>query len=144
WERARLDARFLRAEPDGGTVGVVRGAIDERGARVVIAMGGDGTFAEAAKGILASAHAPDTSLALLPTGNANDQAKSFGLATGEAGLEANVEVIRAGVVFPLDVRPGERRDEADRVTHQDLFFDSFSLGLGAAVLAERNRDRRRV
>jgi diacylglycerol kinase family enzyme len=143
-DRAGVEHEFLATEPDGGTVGVVRAAIDQQGARLVIAMGGDGTFAEAAKGILASAHAAETSLALLPTGTANDQAKSFGLATGEAGLEANVEVIRAGVVFPLDVGRVERLDEADRVTHQDLFFDSFSMGLGAAVLAERNRDRRRV
>jgi len=135
---------FLPTEPDGGTVAVVRRAVDEGGARLVVAMGGDGTFAEAAKGILASAHAAEVSLGLLPTGTANDQAKSFGLATGEAGLEANVEVIRGGVTFAMDAGRVERLDEADRVTHQDLFFDSFSLGLGAAVLAERNRDRRRV
>jgi diacylglycerol kinase family enzyme len=135
---------FRPTEPDGGTVEVVRRAVDERGARLVIAMGGDGTFAEAAKGILASGHAGEAALALLPTGTANDQAKSFGLATGEAGLASNIEVIRAGVTFPLDVGRLERLDEGDRVTHQDLFFDSFSLGFGAAVLAERNRDRRRV
>ena len=150
-ERARrlLDGagiahHFLPTEPDGGTVLVVRRAVDQAGARLVIAMGGDGTFAEAAKGILASAHPAEVSLGLLPTGTANDQAKSFGLATGEAGLEANVEVIRAGATFAMDVGRVERLDEADRVTHQDLFFDSFSLGLGAAVLAERNLDRRRV
>jgi diacylglycerol kinase family enzyme len=141
---AGIDHDFLPTEPDGGTVAVVRRAIDEGGARLVIAMGGDGTFAEAAKGILASAHAAEVPLALLPTGTANDQAKSFGLATGEAGLASNIEVIRAGNTFPMDVGRVERLDEADRVTHQDLFFDSFSLGLGAAVLAERNRDRRRV
>ena len=28
--------------------------------------------------------------------------------------------------------------------HRDLFFDSFSVGLGAASLATRNRDRERV
>ncbi len=150
-ERARrlLDGagvvhEFLPTEPDGGTVQVVRRAVDDGGARLVIAMGGDGTFAEAAKGILASGHAAETDLALLPTGTANDQAKSFGLATGESSLEPNIEIIRAGVIFPLDVGRVERLDEADQVTHQDLFFDSFSLGLGAAVLAERNRDRRRV
>lgn len=143
-DRAGVPHAFLPTEPERGTIQVIRRAIDERGVRLVIAMGGDGTFAEAAKGILASAHAPETDLALLPTGTANDQAKSFGLATGESALESNVEVIRTGTVFALDVGRVERLDEADRVTHEDLFFDSFSLGLGAAVLAERNRDRRRV
>src|SRR5438552_2887186 len=28
--------------------------------------------------------------------------------------------------------------------HKDLFFDSFSIGLGAASLATRNRDRERI
>jgi diacylglycerol kinase family enzyme len=135
---------FLPTEPDCGTVAVVRRAVDERGFRLVIAMGGDGTFAEAAKGILASGHAGEVALGLLPTGTANDQAKSFGLSCGEAGLEANVDVIRRGVIFPMDAGRVERLDEGDQVTHQDLFFDSFSMGLGAAVLAERNRDRRRV
>lgn len=135
---------FQPTEPDRGTVEVVRRAIDAGGARLVIAMGGDGTFAEAAKGILASAHPAEVALGMLPTGTANDQAKSFGLATGESGLASNVEVIRAGATYPMDVGRVERLDEADRVTHHDLFFDSFSLGLGAAVLAERNRDRRRV
>lgn len=143
-DRAGVAHDFLPTEPERGTVEVVRRAVDQRGVRLVIAMGGDGTFAEAAKGILASAHAAETDLALLPTGTANDQAKSFGFATGESALEQNVEVIRAGVTFPLDVGRLERLDEGDRVTHRDLFFDSFSMGLGAAVLAERNRDRRRV
>jgi len=143
-DRAGIAHEFLASEPDGGTVEVVRRAIDERAFRLVVAMGGDGTFAEAAKGILASAHAAEVALAILPTGTANDQAKSFGLVTGANALESNIEVIRAGATFPLDVGRVERLDEGDRVTHQDLFFDSFSLGLGAAVLAERNRDRRRV
>ena len=143
-DRAGIGHDFLPTEPEGGTVAVVRRAIDESGARLVIAMGGDGTFAEAAKGILASTHASEVSLGLLPTGTANDQAKSFGLATGESGMATNIEIIRGGATFAMDVGRVERLDEADRVTHRDLFFDSFSLGLGAAVLAERNRDRRRV
>src|SRR6188508_25088 len=89
-DRAGIGHDFLPTEPDGGTVAVVRRAVDESGARLVIAMGGDGTFAEAAKGILASAHASEVSLGLLPTGTANDQAKSFGLATGESGIETNI------------------------------------------------------
>ncbi len=143
-DRAGIGHDFLPTEPDGGTVEVVRRAVDEGGARLVVAMGGDGTFAEAAKGILASARAAEVALGLLPAGTANDQAKSFGLAIGEGGLESNIEVIRAGAIFPMDVGRVERLDEGDRVTHQDQFFDSFSLGLGAAVLVERNRDRRRV
>src|SRR4051794_4417907 len=116
--RRLLDAQgvahvFASTEPHGGTVEVVRRAIDgtlrragdqtsdwagERaGDRAggalsdgetssdrdgtlidtVVYMGGDGTFAEAAKGILASSRAAEVRLGMLPTGTANDQGKSF-------------------------------------------------------------------
>jgi len=35
-------------------------------------------------------------------------------------------------------------ERGDRAIHRDLFFDSFSIGLGAASLETRNRDRERV
>ena len=53
-------------------------------------MGGDGTFREVATGLLDSGRAEDVALAMLPTGTANDQGKSFGLDAGEAALERNV------------------------------------------------------
>jgi diacylglycerol kinase family enzyme len=147
--RAALDAagvahEFLPTLPDSGTVGEVRRVIEQDGVRLVIAMGGDGTFAEAAKGILASDGAAEVALGMLPMGTANDQGKSFGLRAGLDAIEANVAVIERGAISEMDVGVVQRLDEADRVTHSDLFFDSMSLGLGAAVLAERNRDRERV
>jgi len=121
----------------------VREAIDDGGARVVIYMGGDGTFAEVAKGIFASHHARDVAMGMLPTGTANDQGKSFGLSAGSGALARNVEVIAAGEVVGCDV--GRLVIErGDRTIHRDLFFDSFSIGLGAASLETRNRDRERV
>ena len=53
---AQIAHRFVATEPDGATVDRVREAIDDAGARVVIYMGGDGTFAEVAKGVLGSAN----------------------------------------------------------------------------------------
>jgi len=35
-------------------------------------------------------------------------------------------------------------ERGDKAIHRDLFFDSFSVGLGAASLETRNRDRERV
>jgi diacylglycerol kinase family enzyme len=122
----------------------VRHAIEQSGVRLVIAMGGDGTFAEAAKGILGSDRAAEVALGMLPMGTANDQGKSFGLRAGLDAIEGNVAVIGRGAISEMDVGVVQRLDEADRVTHSDLFFDSMSLGLGAAVLAARNRDRERV
>jgi diacylglycerol kinase family enzyme len=145
--RALLDAahvphRFVATEPEGRTVDVVRDLIDD-GTRVVIYMGGDGTFAEVAKGILASRHAGDVTMAMLPNGTANDQGKSFGLSAGAGALEHNVAVIAAGEVVGCDV--GRLVIERGlKEIHRDLFFDSFSIGLGAAILGTRNRDRERV
>ena len=146
--RALLDEagvlhRFVATEPEGRTIDRVREAIDDGGARVVIYMGGDGTFAEVAKGIFASHHARDVAMGMLPTGTANDQGKSFGLLAGSGALARNVEVIAAGEVVGCDV--GRLVIErGDRTVHRDLFFDSFSIGLGAASLETRNRDRERV
>jgi len=147
--RALLDAaavphRFIATAPAGGTVELVQRAIDDDGARVVIAMGGDGTFAEVAKGVLSSGHAPQVAMGLLPTGTANDQAKSFGMGAGVDSLETNVKVLAAGAAVALDVGRLEILDRDDRRLYRDLFFDSFSIGLGAATLATRNRDRELV
>lgn len=142
-DEAQVPHRFVATEPEGRTIERVRELIDDDGARVVIYMGGDGTFAEVAKGIFASHHAPDVAMGMLPTGTANDQGKSFGLATGAGALERNVAVIAAGEVVGCDV--GRLVIERGaRELHRDLFFDSFSIGLGAASLETRNRDRERV
>jgi len=142
-DEAKIAHRFVATEPDGKTIERVRGIIDDEGARVVIYMGGDGTFAEVAKGILASRHAGEIAMGMLPTGTANDQGKSFGLVAGPGALARNVAVIAAGEVVGCDVG----RLVIERGTkeiHRDLFFDSFSIGLGAASLETRNRDRERV
>lgn len=142
--RAGVPHRFTPTEPEGGTVAVVARAIDEDGARVVIAMGGDGTFAEVAKGVLASAHAPDVAMGILPTGTANDQGKSFGLSAGPDALPANVATIAAGRVAAIDAGRIEALTRDERLLQRDLFFDSASVGFGASALATRNRDRELV
>jgi diacylglycerol kinase family enzyme len=142
-DEAGVTHRFLATEPEGATVQLVRDAVDREGTRLVIYMGGDGTFAEVAKGILGSEHAPDVAMGMLPTGTANDQGKSFGLSAGPGALERNVEVVAAGHTAGCDV--GTLAIERGlKEIHRDLFFDSFSVGLGAASLATRNRDRERV
>jgi diacylglycerol kinase family enzyme len=146
--RARLDEvaiphRFIATAPDGGTVELVRRAIDDDGTRVVIAMGGDGTFAEVAKGVFASHHAAEIAMGMLPTGTANDQGKSFGLEAGPGAIPRNVQVIAAGATVRVDVGMLTAYGTHGPV-HRDLFFDSFSIGFGAAALITRNRDRELV
>ncbi|MBN1239277.1 MAG: hypothetical protein JXB36_12305 [Gammaproteobacteria bacterium] len=141
-DEAQVPHRFVPTEPAGRTIDRVREVIDG-GARVVIYMGGDGTFAEVAKGIFASKHPTACAMGMLPTGTANDQGKSFGLDAGPDSLERNVAVIAAGETVGCDVGL-LIVERALKELHRDLFFDSFSIGLGAASLATRNRDRERV
>jgi diacylglycerol kinase family enzyme len=77
-DEVHVPHRFVATEPEGRTIDRVRELIDDDGVRVVMYMGGDGTFAEVAKGIFASRHAHEVAMDMLPTGTANDQGKSFG------------------------------------------------------------------
>ncbi|MBA3819622.1 MAG: hypothetical protein H0X17_12070 [Deltaproteobacteria bacterium] len=141
-DEAQVLHRFVPTEPEGRTIERVREAIED-GARLIIYMGGDGTFAEVAKGIFASTVPHECTMGMLPTGTANDQGKSFGLAAGPGALERNVAVIAAGTTVGCDV--GRLIIERSlKEVHRDMFFDSFSIGLGAASLETRNRDRERV
>lgn len=130
--------------PHGATVGVVREALDQGSYTCVISMGGDGTFREVASALMESRRRDEVALAMLPTGTANDQGRSFGLRSNEEDLAHNIAVICRG---------HETRLDAGRIRALDIdgveqaaawFFDSAGWGLSARVLARRNRDRRVV
>lgn len=137
-KRAGIPADLLPTLPGGKTIGAVRDALDAGSHRVVIAMGGDGTFREVAAGLYTSKRRDDVAMGMLPTGTANDQGKSFGLEALPESLERNIEVIRAANETRLDVGL-YRRGGADAAP--DYFFDSAGWGLSARVLAQRNKDR---
>lgn len=134
---AGIAAEFLSTLPNGETITAVREALEKKPYRVVVAMGGDGTFREVAAGLYTSARREDIALGMLPAGTANDQGRSFGLQADKSALERNVSVLCAAHETRLDVgiyRAGDARD----VTY---FFDSCGWGLSARVLAQRNKDR---
>jgi diacylglycerol kinase family enzyme len=135
---AGIPADLLPTLPGGGTIAVVREALDGGTHSVVIAMGGDGTFREVAAGLYTSERRDEVAMGMLPTGTANDQGKSFGLEAVPGSLERNVEVIRAAHETRLDV--GVYRSGGP-LAPPDYFFDSAGWGLSARVLAQRNKDR---
>lgn len=137
---AGLDSRLLPTLPHGGTVRAVKDALEgDADLRVVIAMGGDGTFREVAAGLYQSSARERVALGMMPTGTANDQGKSFGLEATAEALERNVEVIAAANETRLDVGVYSFGDKSAAKT--DYFFDSCGWGLSARVLAQRNKDR---
>lgn len=121
----------------GRTVARVEEALRTGVFDIAVALGGDGTFAEVARGLLA-AGAP-CPMGFLPSGTANNQGRSFGLDSSAASLEQNVEVVLAGHVQPIDV--GRLEDLDRKGAEPVLFFDSIGFGLQADILAVRNRDR---
>jgi diacylglycerol kinase family enzyme len=134
-----VEADLLPTLPGGKTIGAVRDALDAGSHRVVVAMGGDGTFREVAAGLFTSKRRDEVAMGMLPTGTANDQGKSFGLEATPEALARNVDVIRQGHETRLDA--GVFYSGASRDTTPEYFFDSAGWGLSARVLAQRNKDR---
>jgi diacylglycerol kinase family enzyme len=135
-------ADVLETLPGGATVEALRRRLDDDDAiQTVVYLGGDGTFAEVAKGVLA-ARRPRI-MGMLPSGTANDQGKSFGISAAAGALEANLAIIEAGHVTQLDVGRVGRVVEG-RVDALETFFHSVGWGMQPDILAQRNKDRQAV
>jgi diacylglycerol kinase family enzyme len=137
-----LDVTFLPTEPEGRTVGLVGDAIDAGGVDVVVYVGGDGTFAEVAKGVLRASH--HAVMGMMPAGTANDQGKSFGIGSGVDDVGDNVDLLVADHQILMDVGHIQRLGPDGQVQGEDLWFDNVGFGLVPAILARRNRDRELV
>jgi diacylglycerol kinase family enzyme len=133
-------------ERAGGTVRKVARFIDNVPADerfdAAVYLGGDGTFREAAMGLMgASTPVP---LGMLPSGTANDQGKSYGISAEPGALEENLDIIEAGHIEELDAGEIRRLDDDGRPTHETLFFDSVGFGWQAEILRKRNEDREKI
>ncbi len=135
-------AELLSTQPAGGTVSAVREAIERLAPDVVVCLGGDGTFNEVARGILASPSRPP--LGLLPMGTANDQGRSLGVCPGPAAIEENLDIVMAGHLRELDAGECELVADSGEVTARTLFFDSIGWGMQPEILARRNEARARA
>jgi diacylglycerol kinase family enzyme len=140
---AGLWPEFFATLPHGETVAALATRIEREDAARVVYMGGDGTFAEAAKAIILARERTgiDVPLGMLPMGTANDQGRSFGITSGVRALRRNVEIIAGGVEQWLDTGRIEAFDADGNTIAKDLWFDSCGVGLSARVLAKRNRER---
>lgn len=133
---------FLATRSGGRTVGDVARALRGGAYETVISMGGDGTFAEVAKGLIESGM--DIPMGMLPTGTANDQGRSFGMSSSPRALDQNVATLVARRTAPLDAGKVLAYDIMDQPIGTDWFFDSLGWGISARILRMRNEDRRLV
>jgi diacylglycerol kinase family enzyme len=143
---AGLEPEFFPTLPEGATVSALADRLEREDVVRVVYLGGDGTFAESAKGIILARERSgvDIPLGMLPMGTANDQGRSFGISAGIRALETNIQTIAIGCEQWLDVGRIEAVDENGDVFRSDLWFDNCGFGLSARILAQRNRDRERV
>jgi diacylglycerol kinase family enzyme len=141
-DRRGLRHDFLATRSDGRTVADVAKALAGGSYRGVVAMGGDGTFNEVAKGLLRSQRG--LPMGMIPTGTANDQGRSFGMESSQKAIARNVAVLAEGHTTPLDAGRIVAYDYMDHELGEDWFFDSCGWGVSALILRMRNEDRRLV
>lgn len=143
---ARLQPEAFSTLPEGATVAALAQRLERGDIARVIYLGGDGTFAETAKGIILAReqYGIDVPMGMLPMGTANDQGRSFGIHAGVKALTGNIKTIAAGIEQWLDVGKVEAYDEHGELLLRDLWFDSWGMGLSAQILAKRNRERKIV
>jgi YegS/Rv2252/BmrU family lipid kinase len=127
-----LSGESLLSERPGHGAELARRAAED-GARLVVAVGGDGTVNEVVNGLLAVEGEPPE-LAVIPRGTGTDFVRHFGIPTK---LEGAVAVALAGAVRPID---------AGRCTYRSwsgedasaYFANSGSAGMSGAVAQRAN------
>lgn len=115
---------IVRTEQPGHGVNLAADAVS-RGARHVIAVGGDGTVHEVANGLLDAD--TDAALGVVPIGSGNDFAKLLGVYRHDP-VRAVARLVTAR----------SRRFDAGRVL-DEWFVNSVGFGFGPAVVQRRNR-----
>jgi len=136
-EKIPVKLRELFGEENGGARIIAAGSGDEvvarakeeiaRGARTVVAAGGDGTVSAVAALLVGT----DRVLGVLPLGTLNHFARDLGL---PADLEGASRVVLAGVPTPVDV--GE--------VNGKIFLNNSSIGLYASMVRHREKQQERL
>ena len=139
-----VKVRVETTSPDRRIDHLVRDAIDKGGFRLVVSMGGDGTFSTVARGVCNSRAKKSVSMGHLPAGTANDVGRSFGIHPSSVALAQNIRIIKEQNEILLDTGVVRALDEAGRLKHSEYFFDSLSWGLSPDILASRNREKESV
>ncbi len=130
-----LDGEALLSQRPGHIADLVRRAAAD-GARLVVAVGGDGTVNEAANGLVAMHEAgePTPELAIIPRGTGRDFVRTFGI---PGNLDQAIRIARDGDVREIDAGRVEYRgwDGGDAVSY---FANVASAGMSGAVAKRAN------
>ena len=130
---AGLAGPALLSEGPGQIADLTRQACEE-GARLVVAVGGDGTVNEAVNGLLAVEPERRAELATIPRGTGKDFARSFGIPTA---VEKAVGVARSGATRTVDA--GRATFVRSDGSEAESYFANFAgAGISGAVAARAN------
>lgn len=119
-----MDAEILHTQRPGDATLLARRAV-KQGARLVAAVGGDGTVSETAAALVRT----DVPLAVIPTGTGNDFSRAMGL---HGRIELAFETLLHGRPVAIDV------GQAGHLT----FINTLGVGFGGDVTHENIRVRR--
>ena len=143
WERLRWEAARIGLELEplvttgpGEATDLTRQAI-AGGARLVVAVGGDGTVSDVANGFFDGDHpvAPDAELAIVPRGSGCDFIRTFGIPRRTA---AAMEVAARGAVRTIDLGRAGFTGPDGKPAHR-LFVNVASAGLTGTAAELVNR-----
>jgi YegS/Rv2252/BmrU family lipid kinase len=134
-----LDPHVEMSTGPGGLAEAARNAA-ERGAGLVVAVGGDGTVHEVANGLLSSERRPLPDLGILARGTGDDFVRALGIPAAE--IDA-LTVLRDGRRRELDVGRVSYRT-ADGAEAQSYFVSMAGVGMSGAVAQRLNTMSKRL
>lgn len=134
-EERGLDYEIRSTARRGDASTVARAAL-EGGARLVVAVGGDGTIHEVVNGMLADDRAinPDAALGVVAAGTGSDFIKTFGL---PAAPRFAVKHLAGDTAFPIDI--GKITYEREGGQEVRYFANIAEVGIGAETVARAER-----
>ncbi len=133
--RRKLDYELRHTEGPGHAIELAREAIAS-GAKLLVAVGGDGTVHEVVNGMITddAASAPGLALGVVAAGTASDFIKTFGIRPDPA---AAVRHLDGDDSFPIDIGKITYTENGREVVR--YFPNIAEVGLGAEVVARAQR-----
>ena len=130
---AGLRGRALVSERPGDVAAKAEQAV-AAGARLIVAVGGDGTIHEATNGIVRAGAAGEIELAVIPRGTGGDFVRSLGI---PKDADASIDVALTGDARTIDVGHASFRG-ADG-SHREAYFANFGgAGISGAIASRAN------
>ncbi|MGH2786675.1 MAG: diacylglycerol/lipid kinase family protein [Actinomycetota bacterium] len=134
-DRRGLDYEVVLTERREHAPELARSAL-ERGSKLIVAMGGDGTIHEVVNGMMDGDRVvvPGAALGVVSAGTGSDFIRTFGLPAAPVHAVSHLDGDEA---FPIDI--GKITYQGDGATTVRYFANIAEVGLGAATVARAQR-----